>query len=113
MAKVTKQGVSDLSIFHPYMLGLKPPSQVYLEGLAGNYLNSIVRGDPVVKEAIAAVAVAREEVWSRKFPTICECRDIYNEVEESCMIASPLNTYNFEMRAELLCPILRNKQMKL
>ena len=58
------------------MLGIKPPSQVYLEGHAGNYVNSVVRGDPVVKEALV-VAVEREEVWSRKYSTICESRNIF------------------------------------
>ena len=38
----------------------------------------------MVKEALA-VGVSREEEWSRKSSTICECRDILNEVEEICM----------------------------
>ena len=91
--KFPNNGVSDISIFHPYMLGVKPPSQVYLEGHAGNYLNSRVRGDPDVQEALDA-AVEREEAWVRKSSTVCECRDIYNEVSESCFIPTPLNTYN-------------------
>ena len=36
--KIPARGVTDLSIFHPYILGIKPPSEV----------NSVVRGDPVV-----------------------------------------------------------------
>ena len=106
--KFPTRWVTDLSIFHPCMLGVKPPSQVYLEGHAGNYLNSIVRGDPVVQEAIS-VAVAREETWSRKSSTICECRDILNEVEESCMIPTPLNTYNWNTASRLALPALKKQ----
>ena len=74
--KFPTRGVTDISIFHPYMLGLKPPSHVYLEGHAGNYLNMRVRGYPVVQVTLDA-AVAREEVWTRKSSTICECSDIF------------------------------------
>ena len=102
--KIPSRGVTDLSIFHPYMLGVKPPSQVYLEGHAGNYLNSVVRGDPVVKEALA-VAVDREEVWSRKSSTICECRDIFLEVDEALCVPSPLNTPTSTLHADIPCQL--------
>ena len=39
--KIPANGVKDLSIFHPYMLGVKPPSRLYLEGHAGNYLQHV------------------------------------------------------------------------
>ena len=110
--KFPTRGVTDLSIFHPYMLGVKPPSQVYLEGHAGNYLNSMVRGDPVVKEAMA-VAVDREEVWTRKSSTICECRDIFTEVEENHLIPTPLNTYNHNTASRLALPALKKETNKI
>ena len=106
--KFPTRGVTDLSIFHPYMLGVKPPSQVYLEGHAGNYLNSVVRGDPVVQEALA-VGVAREEVWTRKSSTICECRDIFTEVEESCFVPTPMNTYHLNTASRLSLPTLKKR----
>ena len=62
MAEVPKQGVSDISVSHPYMLGVKPLSQLYLEGHAGNYLNSRVRFDPVVQDALDA-AVEQNDAW--------------------------------------------------
>ena len=74
------------------MLGVKPPSQLYTEGHAGNYLNSIVRGDPVVKEALS-VAVEREEAWSRKSSTVCESRNIFMQVSEVCFVPTSENTY--------------------
>ena len=106
--KFPSNGVSDISIFHPYMLGVKPPSQVYLEGHAGNYLNSRVRGDPVVQEALD-VAVEREEAWIRKSSTICQCRDIFNEVEETCFIPTPTNTYNHNAASRLSLPKLKKQ----
>ena len=104
--KIPARGVTDLSIFHPYMLGIKPPSQVYLEGHAGNYINSVVRGDPVVKEALA-VAVEREEVWSRKYSTICESRIIFREVSEECFVPTPENTYHFNTACRHSLPTLK------
>ena len=88
------------------MLGLKPPSQVYLEGHAGNYLNMRVRGDPVVREALD-VAVAREEVWTRKYSTICECRDIFSEVEDVHFVPTEQNTYNVNAATRLSLPNLK------
>ena len=64
----------------------------------------------MVKEALA-VGVSREEEWSRKSSTICECRDILDEVEEMCMIPSPSNTYNFDAACRLALPNLK-KQTK-
>ena len=102
------RGVSDLSIFHPYMLGLKTPSQVYLEGHAGNFMNSMVRGDPVVKEALA-VGVSREAEWSRKSSTLCECRNIFEKVSENSMIPNQSNTYHFATAARLALPNLKKQ----
>ena len=110
--KIPARGVTDLSIFHPYMLGVKPPSQLYLEGHAGNYLNSIVRGDPVVKEALA-VAVNREEVWSRKSSSICESRDIFMEVSDTCFVPTPENTYHFNAACRHSLPTLKKQTNKI
>jgi hypothetical protein len=104
--KFPTRGVTDISIFHPYMLGLKPPSQVYLEGHAGNYLNMRVRGHPVVQVTLDA-AVAREEVWTRKSSTICECSDIFSEVSENNFVPTPTNTFNFQTASRLSLPNLK------
>ena len=34
-----KRGASELGIFHPLMLGIKYPSQVYLESHMGNFIS--------------------------------------------------------------------------
>ena len=72
----------------------------------------MVRGDPVVKEAIE-VGLRREESWSRKSSTIFQCREIFREVEEICMIPSPTNTYNFEAASRLALPNLKKQTNKI
>ena len=101
------EGVTDLSIFHPYMLGIKPPSQLYLEGHAGNYLNSVVRGDPIVKEALA-IAVEREETLNGKSSTLCESRDIFTEVR-SVPYQLQKTLITLILLADTLSPHLRSK----
>ena len=46
------RGVSDVAIFHPYMLKVKQPSTLYLEGQAGNHASMKLKGDSVVKAAL-------------------------------------------------------------
>ena len=79
-----------------------------MEGHAGNFMNSMVRGDPTVKEALA-VGLTRESDWSRKSSTLCECRDIFEEVSENNMIPNESNTYHFETAARLALPNLKRK----
>ena len=59
--KVPTRGVTDLGIFHPYLLGIKYPSQTYKEGHIGNFVNTTLVGDPVVREALRC-QVERETV---------------------------------------------------
>ena len=65
-----------------------------------------VRGDPFVQEALS-VALAREEVWSRKSSTICECREIFNEVEGSQFVPTEPNTYNCQTASRIALPNLK------
>ena len=92
----------------PFFPFNKSPSQLYKEGHVGNYLNSSVRGDPVVKEALT-VAVAREEQWSRKSSTICEAREVFAEVSEACFIPTPENTYHFAPACRHSIPNLKKQ----
>ena len=74
------RGVSDLSIFHPSILGIQKPSQVYLEGHLGAHLQSRLLGDPVTKEALQS-RMTREEAWTNKSSTIMECEGVFREME--------------------------------
>ena len=65
-----------------------------------------------MKEALE-VGISREETWSRKSSTLCECREIYREVEEACMIPSPTNTYNFDAASRLALPNLKKQTSQI
>ena len=49
---IQKHGVTDSAIFHPYMLGLKTPSQVYVEAHASTLAMIKTKGDPLVNHAV-------------------------------------------------------------
>ena len=50
---IPTRGVTDVAIFHPYMLNVKQPSALYLEGHAGNHTSMKLKSDSVVKAALA------------------------------------------------------------
>ena len=65
-------------------------------------------GDPVVKEALL-VAVSRKEGWTRKYSTICACRDKLSQVEELCFVPTQANTYNFNTACHHALPALKKR----
>ena len=69
---IQKHGVTDTAIFHPYMLGLKTPSQVYLEAHASTLAIIKTKGDPHVNHAVNS-RLERESGWTRKYSTIKMC----------------------------------------
>ena len=88
------RGVTNLSLFHPHLLGLKLPSQTYLEGHMGNFLNmKLSSSDPVVREA-QECQLAREGQWTRKSSTAVQCQEIFNTLQEECFIPTDENTYD-------------------
>ena len=74
--QIPKNGCTDLAIFHPFLLGLKTPSQIYKEGHAGNYALMRFKGDKLVNHALDS-RLEREQQWSRKFSTIKYADKIY------------------------------------
>ena len=48
---IQKNGVTDISIFHPYLLGIKAPSQIYQEAHSSTYTMIRLKGDKVVNQA--------------------------------------------------------------
>ena len=60
---IPSRGVTNLGLFHPHLLGLKLPSQTYMEGHIGNFLNiKLSSSDPVVKEALECqLSMANED----------------------------------------------------
>ena len=74
-----------MSIFHPYLLDVKPVSQVYIEGHMSNYINSTILADSTVVEALKC-SVEREEAWVKKSSTIVKCKEIFTEVGENIIL---------------------------
>ena len=86
-------GVSDLGIFHPGIIGLKYPSQVYMEAHVSSYISLKFTEDPVVKEALSC-QLQREGAWKRKSSTAMECQNIFEKLSETNFIATKENCEN-------------------
>ena len=97
-------GVTDVAIFHPYMLNVKQPSALYLENHAGNHTIMRLTGDIVVKAAIDS-QVTRENEWTKKSSTAVTCDQMFATCVEKNQIFVPNseNTWNYEfsMRHEI------------
>ena len=102
---IPPRGATSAGIFSPLLLGIKPVSQVYLEGHLGAYINSNLVADFDTREALRC-AVEREGEWVNKSSTVCECRDILEEMktEENCSIPTPENCANFEVTVRVEKP---------
>ena len=85
-------------------MGLKTPSQLYLEGHAGNYMVCKVKADSQVNFALQS-QLSRESQWVGKSSTVVQCNDIYEKVSEDMLIPTPENCHNFQ-------PSLCNKTTK-
>ena len=72
---IPARGATDIGIFHPYMLNVKSPSQIYLEGHAGNFTLTRMKGDPTVNACLDS-QLERESQWSRKSSTIVRCDQV-------------------------------------
>ena len=60
---IPARGATSAGIFSPRLLGIKPVSQVYLEGHVGAFVNSTLVADPDTKQALRN-ALEREGGWS-------------------------------------------------
>ncbi len=79
---VPTRACTNLSVFHPYLLSIKPVSQVYLQGHVGNYINSTMKADTDVKIAIES-SIFHESQWTRKSSTVVKCKDIMEKLSET------------------------------
>ena len=59
---IQKQGVTDTAIFHPYMLDVKPPSQIYLEAHASTLALITTKVDPLVNHVVNS-RLEQESLW--------------------------------------------------
>jgi hypothetical protein len=84
------RGVTDGGIFHPYLLKVKQPSQVYLEGHAGNLTLMTLKGDKTVQACIKS-KLARESKWKRKSSTIVKSNSIIAQLVTRNKIIIPVS----------------------
>ena len=75
---IQKYGVTDTAIFHPYMLNIKTPSQVYNEAHAGNYAIVRSKGDEIVNHALDS-RIERESAWTRKHSTVVAMHTMWKD----------------------------------
>ena len=101
---VPARGRTSARVFSPYLLGVKPVSQVYLEGHLGAYVNSKLVADKDTLEALKCTEV-REGQWSHKSSTTVQCTQLMEVMgeEQECFIPTEENTDTFEatVRVEL------------
>ena len=101
---IPSHGASDISIFHPYLLGIKTPSQLYLEGHAGNYTLMRLKGDTIVNHTLNS-RLERESNWTGKSSTVNICEQFLDQNVQNDLIFIPTseNTSNVtsSVRAEL------------
>ena len=63
---IPSHGASDIAIFHPYLLNVKAPSQLYMEG---NYSLMRIKGNQTVNHTLDS-RLERESSWTHKSSTI-------------------------------------------
>ena len=73
--KIPSHGASDIATFHPYLLNVKTPSQLYMEGHAGNYTLMRIKGDQNVNHTLDS-RLERESFWTNKSSTIVQCHQL-------------------------------------
>ena len=77
-------------IFHPSILGIKYPSQVYLESHMSNVISLKLSEDPVVRKAVAC-QLERERACVKKSSTAVECEEIFEKLNETNPVPTPGN----------------------
>ena len=75
---IQKNGVTDISIFHPYLLVIKAPSQVYNEAHASTYSMIRLKGDKVVNQALDS-RLERESLWVKKSSTVVKADSVFQK----------------------------------
>ena len=74
-------------------MGVKYPSQVYLESHMVNHINLTLSEDPVVKEAVTC-QLEREGAWKKKSSTAVQCQAIFDQIAQTTAIPFQENCPN-------------------
>lgn len=105
---IPARGCTSLGVFSPSLLGVKPVSQVYLEGHFSAYFNSKLVANSDTKEALKCTKV-REGQWTNKSSTTTQCKDLVDEMgtEQDCFIPTEQNTDTFEATLRVEMPKIK------
>jgi hypothetical protein len=106
---IPSHGASDISIFHPYLLNIKTPSQLYLEGHAGNHTLMRLKGDQIVNHTLDS-RLERESAWTSKSSTIVICQQILDENIQNDTIFIPSSENTFNVAASIRSEMPRAKK---
>ena len=99
---IQTRGVSDVALYHPYMLGTKLPSQMYTEAHAGTYAMIRVKGDPLVNHALDS-KLERESAWTRKHSTVSNMQQMWNKnLKENKVDKPSQDITHIEKRKQLI-----------
>ena len=79
--QIPSHGATDASIFHPFMLNFKTPSQLYEEVHGGNHVAMRTKGDQNVNHALDS-RIERESQWTNKSFTVCSMEKMWQEIQE-------------------------------
>ena len=87
------------------MLNIKAPSQLYLEGHAGNYSLMRIKGDSLVRHTLDS-RLARESEWTSKSSTIVDCQSVIEEClqNDKFFIPTAENTFDLECSRRIEIP---------
>jgi hypothetical protein len=110
-AGIPARGCTNLSLFHPYLMGLKTPSQLYLEGHTGNYVSSKVKANRNVNLALKS-QLSRESQWVGKSSTLVQCQTIFDKVAENIMVPTQENCNDFDKTVKEQMPNLKEAAKK-
>ena len=102
------RGCTNLSLFHPHLLNIRPVSQLYLQGHIGNFINSKLKADHSVNAALES-SIHRESQWSRKSSTVVACKDTFEEIAVTEHIPTASNCMNVAVSRAIEVPNLKKK----
>ena len=109
--KIPSRGVTELTFFHPHLLGLVPPSQLYFTAHGSNFVNNRMKGDKVVNAAMDS-AINRESQWSHKSSTIVKCDNLFKQISETQLIPDIDNCVNVACSTAANLPKIKEAMTK-
>ena len=106
---IPSHGASDIAIFHPYLLNIKTPSQLYQDGQAGNFTAMRIKGDSVVNHALDS-RLQRESAWTTKSSATVSCQRIMQESMDMDKFFIPTSENTFDLASSRKSELFKAKK---